>query len=70
LVFLGATILIADALHTSIDLLTYFASLFGLKISQKRHDKKFPYGYYKAEINNFFNTLYRRLKTINSSITV
>ena len=46
---MGATILIADALHTSIDLLTYFASLFGLKISQKRPDKKFPYGYYKAE---------------------
>jgi cation diffusion facilitator family transporter len=45
----GATILVADALHNAIDSLTSFASLFGLKISQRKPDEKFPYGYYKAE---------------------
>jgi cation diffusion facilitator family transporter len=45
----GATILIADALHNAVDSLTNFASWFGLKISQRKPDEKFPYGYYKAE---------------------
>lgn len=41
--------MVADALHNAIDSLTSFASLFGLKISQRKPDEKFSYGYYKAE---------------------
>ncbi|MCD6482958.1 MAG: cation diffusion facilitator family transporter [Candidatus Aenigmarchaeota archaeon] len=45
----GTTILISDGLHSFTDLVTDFASWFGLKISQRRANEKFPYGYYKAE---------------------
>jgi len=45
----GTIILVSDALHNAADSLTSFASWFGLKISQRKPDEKFPYGYYKAE---------------------
>jgi cation diffusion facilitator family transporter len=45
----GSVVLISDALHSVFDLLTIFASWFGLKMAQKEPDEKFPYGYYKAE---------------------
>lgn len=45
----GNLILITDALHSAADVFPIFASWFGLKISQRDPDEKFPYGYYKAE---------------------
>lgn len=45
----GSVVLLTDALHSGGDLFPIFASWFGLKISQKDPDEKFPYGYYKAE---------------------
>lgn len=45
----GSVVLISDSLHSVFDLLTIFASWFGLKMAQKEPDEKFPYGYYKAE---------------------
>jgi len=48
-VFTGITIIIADGLHSLIDVLPIFASWVGLKLSLRPADKKFPYGYYKAE---------------------
>lgn len=45
----GSLLLIADAIHTTIDILAIFSSWFGLKISQKKYNENFPYGYYKAE---------------------
>lgn len=45
----GSIVLISDSLHSVFDLLTIFASWFGLKMAQKEPDEKFPYGYYKAE---------------------
>lgn len=45
----GSLLLIADAVHSSIDVLSIFSSWFGLKISRKKYSEKFPYGYYKAE---------------------
>lgn len=47
--FSGSLVLMTDALHSGIDVIPIFASWFGLKISQKKPDEKFPYGYYKAE---------------------
>lgn len=45
----GSIALITDAVHTSADSLATFASWFGLKISQRKPDERFPYGYYKGE---------------------
>ncbi len=45
----GSLLLIADAIHSAIDVIVIFSSWFGLKISQKKYSEKFPFGYYKAE---------------------
>ncbi|MGP8321669.1 MAG: cation diffusion facilitator family transporter [Methanosarcinaceae archaeon] len=45
----GSTALIADAVHTSLDVFTSLAVWGGLKLSQKGSGEDFPYGYYKAE---------------------
>jgi len=45
----GSMALISDAIHSGADLLTIFTSWLGLKIAQRKPDKNFPYGYYKAE---------------------
>jgi len=45
----GSAILITDALHNAADSIMTFASWFGLKISQRKPDERFPYGYYKME---------------------
>jgi len=46
---LGSVLLIADGIHSTVDIFAIFASWFGLKISQREPNKNFPYGYYKAE---------------------
>ncbi len=45
----GSTALIADAVHTSLDIFTSLAVWIGFKLSLKESEEKFPYGYYKAE---------------------
>jgi len=45
----GSLVLVSDAIHSGSDILSIITSWFGLKISQKKADKRFPYGYYKAE---------------------
>lgn len=45
----GSVALTTDAFHSGADSITRFASWFGLKVSQRKPDEKFPYGYYKAE---------------------
>jgi len=45
----GSAALIADAVHTSLDIFTSFAVWVGFKLSLKESGEKFPYGYYKAE---------------------
>ncbi|MFW6117402.1 MAG: cation diffusion facilitator family transporter [Thermoproteota archaeon] len=45
----GSVALVTDAFHSGADGVTRFASWFGLKISQRGPDERFPYGYYKAE---------------------
>ncbi len=41
--------LIADAIHSSADLLATIVMIIGLKVSDKKTDHKHPYGYGKAE---------------------
>lgn len=45
----GSIALIADAVHTSLDIFTSLAVWVGLKLSLRGTVEKFPYGYYKAE---------------------
>ncbi len=45
----GSSALVADAIHTSLDIFTSFAVWVGLKFSMKDAEERFPYGYYKAE---------------------
>ncbi len=42
-------ILVADAFHSSADLLAIFASGFGLWLASQKKSARFPYGLYKAE---------------------
>lgn len=45
----GSVVLISDAIHSTSDLVSIATSWLGLRIAQKEPNKKFPYGYYKAE---------------------
>ena len=45
----GSTALLADAVHTGLDIFATLAVWIGLKISLKSSGERFPYGYYKAE---------------------
>gem|GEM_PF-3971706 len=41
--------LLADALHSTVDVLTTLGTWIGLKIAKRPADERFPYGYYRAE---------------------
>jgi cation diffusion facilitator family transporter len=45
----GSIALIADAVHSFSDIFASLAVYIGLKLSQRKPDEKFPYGYYKFE---------------------
>ena len=45
----GSLVLISDAIHSASDFLSIITSWLGLKISQRKADERFRYGYYKAE---------------------
>ena len=41
--------LVADGIHSSLDVISSFATYLGLKTAQKPVDEKHPYGYWRAE---------------------
>lgn len=45
----GSISLIADAMHSFSDVFSSLAVYLGLKISQRKPNQRFPYGYYKVE---------------------
>lgn len=45
----GSAALIADGIHSGLDVLSSFVSFFGIKASQREKDEKHPYGYYNFE---------------------
>ena len=47
--FSGSIALLADAVHSLSDIFASLAVYIGLKLSQRKPDEKFPYGYYKFE---------------------
>ncbi len=48
-IFVGSTALIADAIHSFVDILGSIFVWLGIKISEKPADKSHPYGHFKAE---------------------
>jgi len=52
-------LLISDAFHSASDLMIISMAIIGIKISSRKADEKFPYGYYKAEnISTLFISLF------------
>lgn len=47
--FFNTPVLIVDAMHSLGDVITFLGIWIGLKVSRRSPDKKFQYGYYKAE---------------------
>jgi cation diffusion facilitator family transporter len=47
--YTGSVALMADAVNSFSDIFASLAVYFGLKLSQKKATRQFPYGYYKAE---------------------
>jgi len=45
----GSVALIADGIHSSLDVFSSFITFLGLRIAKKPIDKKHPYGHWKAE---------------------
>lgn len=45
----GSIALIADSIHSFSDIVASLAVYIGLKLSMRKPDEKFPYGYYKIE---------------------
>jgi len=45
----GSVVLLADAVHSLADAFSTILVWLGLKISRRKPNQKFPYGYYKAE---------------------
>ena len=45
----GSVVLLADAVHSTADAFSTLLVWFGLKISRRKPNQQFPYGYYKAE---------------------
>ncbi|MGF7118633.1 cation diffusion facilitator family transporter [Methanobacterium oryzae] len=45
----GSIVLIADSIHSFSDIVTSLAVYIGLKLSSRKPDEMFPYGYYKIE---------------------
>src|SRR6056297_1202518 len=45
----GSAALIADGIHSGLDVLSSVVSFFGIKASQKEKDEKHPYGFYSFE---------------------
>lgn len=47
--FSGSIALIADSIHSFSDIVASLAVYIGLRLSRRKPDEKFPYGYYKIE---------------------
>jgi len=55
----GSVALIADGVHSSLDVFSSFITFLGLRIARKPIDKKHHYGYWKAEsLAGFFVVIF------------
>lgn len=46
----GSASLLAEAIHSGLDVVSSFVTFFGIKIAKKPKDKKHPYGHYRGEV--------------------
>ena len=46
---INSAALIADAIHSGLDVFSSFVTFLGIKSSKKPVDEKYPYGYYRTE---------------------
>lgn len=61
----GSMALIADGMHSGMDVISSFVTFLGIRAAEKPVDEKHPYGYYRAEsIAGFFVTLLLTLSGI------
>ena len=57
-IFSNSIALIADGIHSSLDVISSFVTFLGLRTAKKPVDEKHPYGYFKAEsLAGFFVTI-------------
>ncbi len=49
-IFSGSTAVLADGIHSGMDVVSSTISLVGIRMSQKPPDKEHPYGHYKFEV--------------------
>lgn len=55
---IGSIALIADGVHSGLDVISSFVTFLGIKTAKKPVDEKHPYGYWKAEsLAGFFVTI-------------
>lgn len=45
----GSLVLLSDAVHSAMDVMPVAASWLGLRVSRRKPDERFPYGYFKAD---------------------
>src|SRR6056297_1289547 len=61
----GSMALIADGIHSGMDVISSFVTFLGVRAAEKPVDEEHPYGYYRAEsIASFFVTLLLALSGI------
>ena len=46
---IGSVAILADGIHSGLDVVSSMVAFWGIKVSQKQSDEKHPYGYYVAE---------------------
>ncbi len=56
---IGSAALVADGIHSGLDIVSSFGTYLGIKIARKPVDEKHPYGHYRAEvISGLFVTIF------------
>jgi cation diffusion facilitator family transporter len=47
---MGSIALVADAIHSGLDIVSSFVTFLGIKVSKKSIEQKYPYGLHRAEV--------------------
>jgi len=56
---IGSAALVADGIHSGLDIVSSFGTYLGIKVAKKPVDEKYPYGHYRAEvISGLFVTIF------------
>ena len=62
---IGSTALIADGVHSGLDIFSSFGTYLGIRFAKKPVDEKHPYGHYRAEtLAGLFVTIFLAISAI------